>query len=212
MKLSIDQQADLDVLAEIHTEVVDAKRVMEKRIREQFEREFEALLRRQSKQANRCIAQGIPKTKVGRALGTSDWGTIAGVLSLTREEIRQDEQVAVANTVEGPNGDWTYHPDTKILVVHHWRENGTMGRWRQDDLELQMKDTDHGTLTFTEYGDDITRRTKLEVHSVGEFENAVNVAMGFRKPEVDDHYADPRDDFWASYSQNEADEDVETEA
>lgn len=126
MRLRPEQEAELDVLAEIHVDVVDAKRVMEKRIQEQVERELDALLRRQSRQARRCLEQGVPKTKIGRALGTADWKTINGVLELTAPEARvaiAAEQAQEARQAElAPTPDWEYDVASRRLLVRRWTD------------------------------------------------------------------------------------------
>lgn len=96
MKLTPEQSAEVAQLEEIHEDIIDAKKALEKRIRAQFEHELDAMLRRQSRQANRCLDVGVPKTAIGRAVGTSDWKTISAMINLAKPELELEAEKEAA--------------------------------------------------------------------------------------------------------------------
>lgn len=107
VKLNPQQERILDRIDELHEEVVAARRTFRKRIEEQFAKEIDGLLRKRSRAANEGLAAGIPKSRIGRALGTSDWGTITDILALTADEF--DPAVPTGQSVS--DGRWLLHRD-----------------------------------------------------------------------------------------------------
>src|SRR4051812_39193138 len=86
LKLSTTQMVDLKAVAEAHEEVLNARRLLRAQIEEEFEKRFDDLLRKRSRAANAALANGVSKSRVGRAMGTTNWPQINEVLALTEEE------------------------------------------------------------------------------------------------------------------------------
>lgn len=80
---SSDQQAKLDALAAIHLQRVHQKSSRRLQIETQVREALDALQTRESLAANEALALGVSKTKIGRAMGTSNWDTLSAVLART---------------------------------------------------------------------------------------------------------------------------------
>lgn len=121
MKLTTAQQVDLIALAEAHEEVMTAKRLLRAQIEAEFEKRFDDLLRKRSRAANAALAAGVSKSRVGRAMGTTNWPQINEVLALTETE-RVTEQTADRYLI----GDgWSFDTETLTFELTAWRHRHT---------------------------------------------------------------------------------------
>lgn len=130
-KLDPTAEFALDKVRMFHEDVIAARRTLRRRIEEEFAKEIDGLLRKRSRAANEALAAGVPKTRIGRALGTSNWSTIQEILDLTRDE-RADRR-ADQSAVRAPSGPWSLHRDPAGNLVgvtfHQWRS-----RTSKDDM------------------------------------------------------------------------------
>jgi hypothetical protein len=87
------QKRALSKLETIHDEYMENKRNIRREIEARFEAELLKIRVRESMAANEAIRAGASLTKVGRAMGTSDWRTIQDRLALTAEEFIKKAEV-----------------------------------------------------------------------------------------------------------------------
>lgn len=152
VKLNPAQQIALDRVFELHEEVITSRRLLKRRIEEEFAKQMDGLIRRRSRAANAAIAAGVPKTRVGRALGTSDWSTISDILSMTASEF-EDQQQALASANEQP---WVIKTDQRDRVVgitlHRW-EDATTGEQRSGSVYIDLLWNDYSKVwTAADHG------------------------------------------------------------
>lgn len=139
--MSREQQFELNVLRDIHAEIALKRSTLRAQIERELEKQMTALYARQSRQANTCINAGVSKTKVGRAIGTSDWATIKRVLDLTANEFEAP--------VEAESASAAY----ELLDLDEWGAPGGIrfsryktvgGEWVDGPLELAfVRRADH---------------------------------------------------------------------
>lgn len=217
MNLSTAQRLALDKVELLHEEVQLEKRLLRKRIEAEFERQFDALMRKQSRACHEALVLGVPKTRIGRAMGTSNWEMINRIFDLTADEAQVEQKLATQHTppVESGDGVWTFHPDNSTLVIHRWREHGTMARRRSDDLEIPLV-LDASGLWESALGRDpeTTKQTKINWDLWRGIRTQVNIATGLTATSEPAALftQSPQDDYWASYQADEDDEYRESEA
>lgn len=217
MNLSTAQRLALDKVELLHEEVQLEKRLLRKRIEAEFERQFDALMRKQSRACHEALVLGVPKTRIGRAMGTSNWEMINRIFDLTADEAQVEQKIATQHTppVESGDGVWTFHPDNSTLVIHRWREHGTMARRRSDDLEIPLVTDQFGFLASS-YGpaEATTRETRISWDLWDAILAQVNTAMGstVTAEPTPLFTPSPQDDYWANYQADEDDEYRESEA
>lgn len=140
MRLSHQQQFELDVLRDIHAEIALKRSTLRAQIERELEKQMTALYARQSRQANTCINAGVSKTKVGRAIGTADWATIKRVLDLTANEF-------VPEPVEGQSISADYElldldVDGSPGAIRFKRYKAASGDWVDSPLTLAFRRPD----------------------------------------------------------------------
>lgn len=85
MKKNSEQEALLAELAEIHNEGVNKRAEMRRKIEAEYEAKLESIRIRKAVLMVDGLNAGISKTKLGRAVGTTDWKTVEGLLELGRK-------------------------------------------------------------------------------------------------------------------------------
>lgn len=108
------QKRALSKLETIHDEYMDSKRNIRREIEARFEAELMKIRVRESMAANEAIKAGASLTKVGRAMGTSDWRTIQDRLALTAEEFAVKQEVP----------SWVIDWDAKTGVLNWFEWDG----------------------------------------------------------------------------------------
>lgn len=216
MKTNAEQQQWLDTLSRKNQQVRLHRLEARARLEKLIEQELSVLLVEQSQLANEALKAGVSKTRIGRAIGTANWDTIKEVLGLTDPSVWAVEDVtAPTPPVQAEDGVWTFYPDRSVLVIHRWKEHGTMARAHQDALEIPLVVDANGMLESS-YGTDpeTTRRTKINWDLWSNIRAQVNAAMGLVAPVyVPPEYTPaPGDDYWAAYQGEEDDEYRESEA
>lgn len=126
MILTTEQSMMLDNLRDTHAELAMKRSTLRAQVEKELESRLNAILRRRSRLANECVAAGISKTKVGRAMGTSDWKTISSILAITRDEFETDQNAGKAYRVE--NLDEQGSPTAVTLEVYKDRATGEVVR------------------------------------------------------------------------------------
>jgi hypothetical protein len=82
--------------------------------------------------ANKALAAGISKTKIGRAMGTANWGTVNEVLGLA------GTPAITADEVSGVRGDgWSYDQETLVLTLDKFPNRHT-GETIKKRAEIQL--------------------------------------------------------------------------
>lgn len=102
MKPNPEQKQSLDALARKNKQIRTHRADARARIEQQIEEEMVVLLVEQSQLANQCVDLGVSKTRVGRAMGTTNWETITTVLSLATPERTAEPEPAEEAGEETP--------------------------------------------------------------------------------------------------------------
>lgn len=116
MKPNPEQQYLIEKLAAKHKQYKIAELTVAERIREQVEKELNVLLVERSQIANEAHAAGVSKTRIGRALMTSDWGTVRSVLELAGGAAAPE--AVEANFIKGDG--WIFNKETFKLELTAW--------------------------------------------------------------------------------------------
>lgn len=103
--------------------------------RSRLRSEIEAVLRdklielelKESRAANEALAEGLSKTAIGRAMGTSDWGTIEEVLARTAEDVPLEEYV-----IDPLASRYSFDAEANTLTVTFTGEIWTKACWELD--------------------------------------------------------------------------------
>lgn len=85
-KYDHQQQAELNLLSEMHVEHMKAKAVLRSQIQAQLTDALADMEIKKSQQANKALAAKVTKTDIGRAIGTSNWETIEAFLARTARD------------------------------------------------------------------------------------------------------------------------------
>jgi hypothetical protein len=91
MNLHPAQQAQLDVIASMHGRYVSERAALRRAIEAEFEQRLAYLRAQIAVEVARGAELGISKTKLGRAMGTTDWTTIQARIDLGRSLGNSDE-------------------------------------------------------------------------------------------------------------------------
>lgn len=81
MRMSDEQEFKLSVLRRVHEELALKRTTLRAQIEERLQDELNSVYLRRAQAASECLSAGISKTKIGRAMGTSDWKTITDILA-----------------------------------------------------------------------------------------------------------------------------------
>lgn len=94
MKPDPRQEALLQQLMEKHHEIMTERRFGMLEAKRALEAKLEGMRREESRLANRALEAGLSKTRIGRAVGTSNWHTVAELLDLTGDERKAEQEIA----------------------------------------------------------------------------------------------------------------------
>jgi hypothetical protein len=107
-------EASLSKLASIHDEYIDARRTIRRQIEQKYEQELFKIRMRESLAANEAKKAGASLTKIGRAIGTSDWRTIQDRLALTADDFIEKESIP----------SFVFDRDAMTVTINWWEWEG----------------------------------------------------------------------------------------
>lgn len=122
MKPNPEQQHMIDRLSAKHREFKLAELTVRERVQQQVERELNVLLVERSQAANDALAAGVSKTRIGKAMNTSDWSTVRSVLDLAGPT-EADLVAAEAKYLKGDG--WSFDTETLTFELTAWRHRHT---------------------------------------------------------------------------------------
>lgn len=116
MKPNEEQSRLLTLLEQKNREIKIHRLELKARLEEMLQKEASLLSVEQSQLANRAYVAGVSKTRIGRAMGTTNWNTVNDVLALTNPDWQQPEEV---DEVRGEG--WSFDRSTGRLTLTNWK-------------------------------------------------------------------------------------------
>src|SRR4051812_11184516 len=87
MKKNLDQIGILNALGDVHKEKVNRRADMRREIEAAYEAKLYELKLQEASLMVKGLDAGLPKSVLGRAIGTTDWKTIQDMLDLGRQMV-----------------------------------------------------------------------------------------------------------------------------
>lgn len=129
--LKYEQQAKITQLAAAHTQYVLAKAELRAKVEAEYQNKLRDYELRESYLMNEALNLNVPKTVIGRTIGTTNWHTIAERLSLTADEF----------TTVAENQQYVVDKANKMFTVN-WQEDTNGNRFDTPMVLKLIQDSD----------------------------------------------------------------------